>query len=450
MTTNSSSSSSWRPILDGELAEQASVVIGEIADALRQEATATPDDKPDLADATNRSLSHPALGGGLSGVSLFFAYLHEARPGEGYDDLAADLLDRAIDRVSEHPSPPWLYGGFPGVAWVGEHLLGRLFEPDPEEDAGEEIAAALAKLLEHSPWKRDYDLISGLVGLGVYALERLPRPGGEECLRLVLDRLAETSEQRPEGITWWTNPELLPEETRVQFPQGNYNLGVAHGVPGVIGFLGEVCAAGVAVDQARPLLDGAVRWVLANQLPPGSKSRFGYNVTSEKMEEPVYPSRLAWCYGDLGLAVALMLAGQGAGESEWEKEALAVARVAAARTAEDSGVMDAGLCHGSAGDAHLFNRLYQASGDPAMAQAARFWYQETFRLRHPGEPFAGFPSWGPQPGWDRNDPNSSRMGWVTDPGFLTGAAGVGLALLAAITPIDPLWDRLLAVSARPK
>jgi lantibiotic biosynthesis protein len=72
------------------------------------------------------------------------------------------------------------------------------------------------------------------------------------------------------------------------------------------------------------------------------------------------------------------------------------------------------------------------------------------RLRRPGELYAGFPSWGPLPGWNRDDPSSTRMGWVPDPGFLTGIAGIGLALLAATTPIDPLWDRLLAVSARPR
>src|SRR5690606_6343714 len=156
----------------------------------------------------------------------------------------------------------------------------------------------------------------------------------EECLNLVLDRLVETAEHRSDGITWWTNPELLPEETRVQFPEGNYNLGVAHGVPGVIGFLGEVCAAGVAVDKARPLLDGAVRWTLANQRPPGSVSRFGYNVVPDRKAEAVPGSRLAWCYGDLGLAVSLLLAGQGAGRPEWEKEAVEIAQVGVGRTGE--------------------------------------------------------------------------------------------------------------------
>jgi hypothetical protein len=33
--------------------------------------------------------------------------------------------------------------------------------------------------------------------------------------------------------------------------------------------------------------------------------------------------------------------------------------------------------------------------------------------------------------------------WDDDPTFLTGAAGVGLALLAAIEDVEPRWDALL-------
>jgi hypothetical protein len=39
---------------------------------------------------------------------------------------------------------------------------------------------------------------------------------------------------------------------------------------------------------------------------------------------------------------------------------------------------------------------------------------------------------------------------VADPGILTGAAGVALALLAAATPIEPSWDRMLLVSIPPR
>jgi hypothetical protein len=37
----------------------------------------------------------------------------------------------------------------------------------------------------------------------------------------------------------------------------------------------------------------------------------------------------------------------------------------------------------------------------------------------------------------------SELGWKDDPGFLTGSAGIGLALLAATTAVAPDWDRVL-------
>lgn len=50
-------------------------------------------------------------------------------------------------------------------------------------------------------------------------------------------------------MTWWTNPAWLIPETREKCPRGYYNLGLAHGVPGVIGLLGRACAPGVAVSR---------------------------------------------------------------------------------------------------------------------------------------------------------------------------------------------------------
>jgi len=38
--------------------------------------------------------------------------------------------------------------------------------------------------------------------------------------------------------------------------------------------------------------------------------------------------------------------------------------------------------------------------------------------------------------------------WEPSPAFLDGAVGVALALLAALTPIEPQWDRLLLISGR--
>jgi hypothetical protein len=122
-------------------------------------------------------------------------------------------------------------------------------------------------------------------------------------------------------------------------------------------------------------------------------------------------------------------------EEPWDREALALARHAAGRGLADSGGVDAGLGQGAAGIAHLRNRLFHATGEEPFADAARAGFGRILETRRPDEGIGGFKTrvlddWG-------------RPVWTDDPGFLNGAAGIGLALLAAISSVEPAWDRLL-------
>jgi hypothetical protein len=156
---------------------------------------------------------------------------------------------------------------------------------------------------------------------------------------------------------------------------------------------------------------------------------------------PGCPSRAArsgWCYGDPGLAAALLLAAASVPDAWWKREAMAIALAAAARPAGGAGVVDASLCHGAAGLGHLYNRMFQATGEPALAAASGFWFQETLRTRRPGDGIAGFQPYHPPDGPPPNLPDRA--------GFLMGAAGIGLALLAACSPVEPEWDRVLLTS----
>jgi lantibiotic modifying enzyme len=406
----------WSPILTET--DEALAVVDEIAAALRQGAP-----------------TGASLAGGSAGEALFFAYLDEALSrGAGE---AEDRLGHAVALLAEQEMPPQLYAGFVGVAWAARHVLSRGHEPkdeNDEEDANEEIDAAVQTVLLQTPWQRDYDLISGLVGLGVYALERLPRAAGARCLGLVIERLEELALPAAAGLTLWTPPELLLPETRAEFPRGYANVGLAHGVPGAVALLGAAIERGVAAERARRLLRGLVPWLLMQQLRDGGPGRFPNYVA------PGYaplPSRAAWCYGDPGIAVSLLWAARAAGEPAWEEAALRIAHAAARRTLRDAGVHDAGLCHGAAGLALIFHRLFWATGHDAFAETARSWYRETLALRRPGQGLAGYLTWRLRP---------EGACWQEDRGLLTGVAGIGLALLAGATAVEPRWDLALLTS----
>ncbi|MCG8455176.1 MAG: hypothetical protein MI919_02775, partial [Holophagales bacterium] len=136
-------------------------------------------------------------------------------------------------------------------------------------------------------------------------------------------------------------------------------------------------------------------------------------------------------------------AGQATGRTDWQEEAESLAVAAARRDVAEAGVKDCGICHGAAGLGHLFNRLFQGTGHPELAEAARFWIGHALDLRKPEGRYGGFQSWS----FPRGQMGVGDLCWVDDPGLLSGSSGVGLCLLAAVEASEPEWDRSLMISA---
>jgi hypothetical protein len=396
----SSTPGAWCPLVEGQTAAHALAAVEAIArDLVSDPAAAAP------------GLS---LYRGHAGLALFFAYLEQSLGDAQAGEIAQHHLDRAIAGLAEQPVPDAsLYHGFAGVAWVAEHLGAREASAE-DEDPNVEIDAVLLSILRRGPWRGEFDLLGGLVGWGVYALERLPRPSAAAILPLVVARLAECAERGAHGISWRD-----PRD-----PAREPDPGMAHGSAAGIALLARMLQEGVAGPEVPSLLAAIVDGVLNR--PAGA--------------EGDGESDLAWCGGDAGLSVALLAAGRACGRDDWESAAGRLAAVAAERYPEDPEGFDLALCHGTAGLSHLFHRLFQATGDPALFAAARRWLERTLAWRRPGDGIGGYRC--------RSRQADGQFGWVSEPGFLGGAAGIGLALLAAATPLEPAWDRLLLLSGR--
>jgi lantibiotic biosynthesis protein len=150
-------------------------------------------------------------------------------------------------------------------------------------------------------------------------------------------------------------------------------------------------------------------------------------------------ARLAWCYGDAGLAAALFCAARAMGEKDWEEESLIIMRRAASRPFAESKIFDAGICHGTSGLAHIFNRFYQATGEDIFKEAAINWFEHTLEMRVHENGIAGFAAF-------HLEDDFQTPQWQAEPGLLEGATGIALALLAATTNVQPDWDRMLLLS----
>src|SRR5262249_44838072 len=150
MSDARSNAGSWRPVLTGPERGDVLTTVNEIGRAVRQCAGSMDD----------ASLSH-----GLAGFAVLFAELHRVFPDEGYDTSALKCADRAGKIVGTVRMSPALYWGFPGVAWAISHVNEQL-RPGARDRLGG-IDDVLWTVLGHQPWRGVYDLISGLVGLGV-------------------------------------------------------------------------------------------------------------------------------------------------------------------------------------------------------------------------------------------------------------------------------------------
>jgi lantibiotic modifying enzyme len=414
--------SCWRPILSGAPAQQALQAVDAIAESI----TSIPSPPGERG---------PSLAKGQAGLALVYTWLARTRRMPQADVLAWQCLDEAIEAVSTQAMNASFWGGFTGVAWAAE-LADRLLDPDAEDRSEAVDEAVLGLLSRASVWSAPYDLVVGLTGLGVYSLQRYPRPLAMECLRRVVERLHERAQHDEHGLYWWTPPaEILDPEARKQYPSGRADLGVAHGVAGVIALLGSVCGAGVEQATARPLLDGAVRWLLAHSVPTEAGPTFPIWVAPGIQP---WPARSAWCYGDLGIAAALLMAARGVGDAGWEQAAVALACRAAERPRSQTGVVDACFCHGAAGLTHIYNRMYQATGEPKLGRAALYWLERTLGYYRLARDNGG--------SWVQGSKDSTRQEPWTGIDLVDGAAGVALVLLAAATSVEPTWDRMFLVS----
>jgi hypothetical protein len=389
--------------------------------------------------------------------SLLYGYLALAKNDQEWLSRTIDSLNAAIEVADAMRSNPGLFGGLAGLGWTVEHLTARLagaLEEAATENIGhtegivgetgdrdilEALDATLLRLLRGKQWRYGYDLISGLVGVGIYLIERWPKPAASEGIPLVLHHIEAAMERTASGFTWHTPPDLLPEWQRQLYPQGYYNLGVAHGVPGIIHFLSQLVSEGIQAQRALALLNPAMDWLIAQRRPEGALSWFGSFLAHGESTD----SRFAWCYGDLGILGVLLQVARNANRSDWREFALGLLEHCLGKGENRAGINDAPICHGAAGPALVFCRLFQSEGDPRCRDKALFWLDRTLAMRTPGQGVGGYLAFTmPEPG--------ATGTWEPSPAFLDGAIGIALTLLAALTPVEPQWDRMLLLSTSGK
>jgi hypothetical protein len=213
---------------------------------------------------------------------------------------------------------------------------------------------------------------------------------------------------------------------------GEVNLGLAHGLPSLLLFCVQCCKLDVCITEASRIAWKIVDY-LVRHINPEPRESFFPSIIRDKTDDR--RSRLAWCYGDLGVAFALYRAGRVFRDSKiltlgWDVLVRSTHRCTHAQTQ----VNDACLCHGSAGIAHVYHRMWRDTGLAVFQGACDHWIERTMDYAvHPGG-IGGFKTYDPLTG-----------GYRSNAGFLEGSIGIGIVLLGYLTG-DLGWDHCILLN----
>jgi lantibiotic modifying enzyme len=158
-----------------------------------------------------------------------------------------------------------------------------------------------------------------------------------------------------------------------------------------------------------------------------------YSIESDEFTRK---SRLGWCYGDLGIAQALLQAAKALCSEFHENMALKVLLHACNRKdLKENLVVDGGICHGTSGISHIFNRLYINSKVDDFKEISGHWMKKTIEMAQYSDGLAGFKSW-----------QGEKYGWKNQYSLLEGIIGIGLSILSQLNPNLTNWDECLLLS----
>ncbi|WP_165422778.1 lanthionine synthetase C family protein [Ktedonosporobacter rubrisoli] len=450
LAQRSASTSGWEILIDETLRRRALKAALFIAGRMRE-----PLFVDALAKQTVPSISSKgrwtsaSISGGLAGIALMYGYFARCFPGQGWD-LTAQRYMKMIAEDTQQIGLT-LMGAFSGTASMATVLESLSQGGRRYKKALSLTQQALFEQIKEHTWIRspaeegidfaDYDVLAGAAGLlaSLVSTEKQtePRLAAIETLLEYLVWLAEP-DQRLGGERWYVPPHFATDAQRDLFPEGFFDCGLSHGVPGILAALSLAWLAGYRYPGLREAMDALAGWIVEHSIHDqwgiSWPTRIPQQVACFKEAwSTLPPARTAWCYGGPGVARSLWLAGNALDNPALCHLAITAIESALRRPTRLRYIDAPMLCHGISGLLQICMHFAHEGESTLAREHVSLLLEDLLQGFQPDYAF----------GFRYLETNNLLIDW---PGWLTGAAGIALVLLAVSTPIAPAWDRLLCIA----
>lgn len=374
---------------------------------------------------------------GTSGIAIFYYHLYDLTKDECYLDKCGYFLEYSARLLSSSHIRSTFCNGYTGLAWAFDYLNKKdVFENLNDNDLLADLDPAIYKEALNILYSNSYDFLHGPIGAVLYALGR---PNGElkrDFIGKFLKKIDSMKEIDCHGYKWpdISNPRLNTRYAGTKI----YNLGLAHGMQSIIEILRRIYEQGFEQEIIKDLVNGSVSYILSQKILRPDKAIFPSAVLSPPQPNSLESSRLSWCYGDLTMALLLWNCAETFYNESWKSEAIIIMENCKYRIdALDNRFLDACICHGTAGIAHIFKKFNIKTHENIYNQRSSFWIKETLNLGKRNYGAAGYRLYKQS---EKNNVVYHR--WENSYGILEGIAGIGLTLISQLTN-DTSWDQCL-------
>ena len=349
--------------------------------------------------------------------------------GNGYyslfynNNLEIEKIEDLIDMASDASYSSFATGSLAIIYFMRLLYNANILTDEDIDSIEEDSIEFFMELLSSSVRKKEYDLFTGLIGLGIYFLEIKKL----DTVAKIVSHIDYLKHEKKQSFFWIDH--IVKEENII-------DLGLAHGQPSIISFLAECYHIGCKKETCAKLIRGSVNF-LKELYEENKHAQYIFPskiniVTREKQ----LSERLAWCYGDLGVALSIWKAYTVLQDEELKAMCLSIILNATKIKVDKSGVfysqknhcIDTGVCHGTSGISHIFNKFYRIFQNTEIKEACDYWMSLTLQQLEKGVKFP----------YDlKNDE------WLEHTGLLEGISGVGMVLLDYQYPDKAKdWDKI--------
>ncbi|MEI7597134.1 MAG: lanthionine synthetase C family protein [Bacteroidota bacterium] len=371
------------------------------------------------------------LHSGTGGIAMYFYVTSQCYNGKGIEECET-IISSVIESLNNDKLDSTFCYGIAGFGWMLEYLIQKNYIDRNDLDVFPFIDEYLQKQKIEYVLNKNYDFLHGYTGVALYFFKRYK--GTKECLPNIkeyLDFLDDIKiyDIKSDGFAW-----LAPVNN--EDPIKVFNLSLSHGISSIIAILSKFVIDDIFIDKSKYLLTGSIKYLL-NQKIENEKSVFFPNYI-ELDGTYSNQNRMAWCYGDLGVANSIYMAGLALNRRDLIDFSINIFSVIgeARKGIEESLVKDSCICHGTAGICLIYFHLYKKTNIKQFKNIALYWRNETDKMACHIDGLAGYKTYYPE----------NYGGLKNNISFLEGICGVGIVNSVVDFDLDPDWDECLLLS----